>query len=127
MPRGDLSVIRNSKLSSAIRHQARRKQDVFAIGVMIYKAMAGRLPYQIDAEKFPLPEAYRSINSLRPGAVPQEFDLLLSRMLDFDNNTRIGGTEAWNEFNRILARYPQVKAEIAANMQTLGFNSKTIA
>jgi hypothetical protein len=127
MPRNDLSVIRNANLSVADRSRARRKQDVFAMGTVIYKILVGTLPHQVDADKFPIPGAYRPINSLYPGAVPEEFDLLLARMLDFDCNTRIGGTEAWNEFSQILAQYPNVEAQIAANIQYCGFDPNDLA
>ncbi len=126
-PKEDLSRLQNPMLNAEKKHEIKGKRDVFAMGTAMYMALAGRYPFTFDKDNLPEQESYRPINGIRPGAIPPEFDSLLERMLQHNPDDRIGRTQAWNEFNQILAKYPEVQTRIAANMQTLGFDATAIA
>jgi serine/threonine protein kinase len=94
------------------------KRDTFAMGATIYKALTGRRPYTLQGNlNAPKDFAYEDIPN-----VPQAFNDLLRRMLDTNLDTRIGRTEVWNEFNRIIAEYPAIHEKILADIETLGYD-----
>ncbi|HLZ94180.1 MAG TPA: serine/threonine-protein kinase, partial [Candidatus Dormibacteraeota bacterium] len=97
-------------------HEVDRRADIYAMGVLTFEMLTGRLPY-VGANRMEV--AYATVNSPIPSAcalnanLPDELDQLLTKVLAKDPNAR---PQTVRELLGQMAKLPQRRASAAATV-----------
>src|SRR6266851_2768052 len=95
-------------------HDVDRRADIYAMGALTFEMLTGRLPF-VGANR--MEDAYSTVNATIPSAVglnpnlPDELDLLLSRVLAKDPNQR---PQTVRELLGLMAKLPQRRPSAGA-------------